>query len=134
MGAAYSQDLRQRVLQALDDGMIKMKAHRTFQVSRSTIDDWLNLRATTGSVRVKASARRGPQPAISDLEAFARFAQRHNGTTLSRMAQAWRRETGQSLSINTFSLALKRLGWTHKKRASSIESETPPNEPASSTS
>ncbi len=131
MGAPYSQDLRLRVLAAIDAGMNKMTVHRTFRVSRSTIDDWLALRSETGQVRDKTSARRGPQPAIGDLAAFALFAHRHSGATLSQMAQAWQRETGQVLSINTFSLALKRLGWTHKKRVSCIESAMPPSEPPS---
>jgi len=102
--------------------MSKMTAHRTFGVSRSTIDDWLALRAQTGQLHQKTSARRGPQPAIGDLDAFADFAQRHSGASLSQMAQAWHSETGHFLSINTFSLALKRLGWRHKKRVSFIES------------
>lgn len=134
MGVAYSEDLRWRVLKAIDGGMSKMQAHRTFVVSRSTIDDWIALRSATGGVRAKTPARRGPAPAISDLEAFAGFAQRHNGATLSQMAQAWQRETGQALSINTFSLALKRLGWTRKKRASSIENVIRSNALSSSNS
>ena len=45
MGKAYSQDLRLRVIAAIDGGMSKMVAHKTFCISRSTIDDWLALRA-----------------------------------------------------------------------------------------
>jgi hypothetical protein len=39
------------------------------------------------------------------------------------MAHAWQQEQGQQLSINTFSLALKALGWTRKKRAFSPKSD-----------
>ena len=116
MSSPYSQDLRLRVLASLDGGMSKMAAHRTFRVSRSTIDDWLRLREQTGSVTPNTTYRRGTPPAIADLEAFTRFARRHSGSTLSQMAQAWHEETGQKLSINTFSLALGRIGWTRKKR------------------
>jgi hypothetical protein len=49
MGKSCSVDLRLRVLSAVDDGMSKMAAHQMFQVSRSTIDDWLKLRAETGA-------------------------------------------------------------------------------------
>ena len=52
-GVSYSLDLRLRVVDAIDGGMSKMKAHQTFQVSRSTIDDWLKLRSETGSVSAK---------------------------------------------------------------------------------
>ncbi len=33
-------DLRERVLQAIDDGLSKSAAHRLFRISRSTIDHW----------------------------------------------------------------------------------------------
>ncbi len=50
MGKPYSKDLRLRVLNALNGGMNKMTAHKTFCVSRSTIDQWIALRARTGGV------------------------------------------------------------------------------------
>lgn len=128
MGKAYSQDLRVRVLAALDGGMSKVVAHTTFRISRSTIDDWLALRAAHGHVGPKAPAQRGPQPAIADLEAFKAFAYDHHGCTLAQLAQAWEQATGRRLSRNTFSLGLKKIGWTRKKSALSTPSETKPNE------
>lgn len=67
MGAPYSQDLRFRVLSALDGGMSKMKAHQLFKVSRSTIDDWVKLRQRTGALQ--AGTRRGciGKRAIADM-------------------------------------------------------------------
>lgn len=128
MGKAYSQDLRLRVLAALDGGMSKMAVHRTFRISRSTIDEWVALRAAQGHVRPHAPARRGPPPAIADLEAFTAFMQQHNDCTLAQLAQAWEQATGRRLSRNTFSLALKKIGWTRKKSALPTPSETTPNE------
>ena len=125
MGRAYSQDLRLRVLGAIDGGMSKMQAHRTFRVSRSTIDDWLRLRAEQGHVRDKAAVRSKTGGALGDLEVFGPFAARHSGATLKQMAEVWQDETGQELSINTFSLALQSLGWTRKKRVFSTASATP---------
>ncbi len=121
MGRYYSEDFRRCVLARIDAGMSKMQAHRTFGVSRSTVDDWLRLRAQHGHVRAtsKERTRRG---ALSDLEVFGAFAARHQGATLGQMANAWQQEQGQQLSRNTFSLALKALGWTRKKRAFSTKS------------
>ncbi len=115
MGKVYSEDLRLCVLSALDGGMSKMTAHRTFQMSRSTIDDWLALREQTGAVSAR-SYRRGPAPAIADLTIFETFASHHRGCTLVQMAQAWQQESGQHLSNVTLGKALRRLGWTRKKR------------------
>jgi len=114
MGKSYSQDLRLRVLGALDEGMSKMAAHHVFRISRSTIDEWLARRRETGAVAVKKP--KGATPAIADLSAFENSASRHSGCTLDQMSQAWENETGCKLSRNTFSLALRKRGWTRKKR------------------
>jgi transposase len=132
MGKAYSQDLRLKVLDALDSGMNKMQAHKTFHVSRSTMDDWLSLRAEQGHVR-DAPPRHKKGGALGDVKLFGAFASKHQGATLKQMAAAWEQETGQHLSINTFSIALERLRWTHKKSRSSTPSETTPDvKPSSS--
>lgn len=118
----YSEDLRLRVLAAIDGGMSKMVAHQTFRVSRSTIDDWFKLRAQTGTVKANTTYRRGKAPTLDDLPAFAEFASRHSGCTLAQMAQAWEQETGIKLTVMPFSHALRRIGWTRKKRAISTGS------------
>jgi len=126
MGRAHCEALRLQVLKALDGGMSKMQAHRTFEVSRTSIDDWLRLRDEQGHVRDKP-AHHTKRGALSDLEVFGDFAKRYHGTTLRHMAAAWEQETGQRLSRNTFSLALRQLNWTRKKRVSSTASVIPSN-------
>jgi len=118
----YSEDLRERVLRVVDNGASKMAAHKTFGISRSTIDRWLALRATTGSLQANTSYRRGRAPAINDLAVFEAFAQRHSGCTLAQMAIAWEQETGQKLTLMPFSIALRRIGWTRKKRVGATKS------------
>ena len=73
MGAPYSKDLRRRVLVALDGGMSKWRVHQTFGVSRSTIDDWLKLRAETGVVKAKTDYYRGRAPMVTDTPSYGRF-------------------------------------------------------------
>ena len=118
----YSLDLRLRVLGAIDAGMSKMTAHKTFGVSRSTIDDWFKLREQTGSVQANTSYRRGKAPTINDLAAFEEFARRHRGCTLEQLAQAWQQETGVRLTLMPFSIALRRIGYTRKKRVGATAS------------
>lgn len=130
MGKAYSSDLRLRVLSAIDGGMSKMTAHKTFGVSRSSIDDWLELRASTGSVAANTAYRRGKKPGISNDE-MLHFARQHDGCTLAQMAQTWRAQTGQERSLKFFSRALKRISWTRKKRVFSFASEMKPHEVSS---
>ncbi len=118
----YSEDLRVRVLSYVDSGASKMAAHKTFGVSRSTIDRWLKLRAATGSLKANTSYRRGKAPTLNDLKAFEEFARRHSGCTLAQMAVAWQQETGVKLTEMPFSIALRRIGWTRKKRVGATRS------------
>jgi len=124
MGKPYSNDLRLRVLKALDGGMNKMTAHKTFCVSRSTIDHWIALRTRTGSVGANTTYRRGKAPEITDEEMFGAFAREHDGCTLAQMAAAWHQRTGRQHSLKFFSRALRRIGWTRKKRVFSTASAT----------
>lgn len=117
-----SEDLRSRVIHHVDSGHSKMSAHKVFGVSRSTLDRWLKLREATGSFKANTSYRRGRAPAINDLPVFEEFASRHSGCTLAQMAVAWEQETGVKLTLMPFSIALRRIGWTRKKRVSSMRS------------
>ncbi len=119
MGAPYSQDLRLRVLKAIDQGLSKVAVHRTFGVSRSTVDDWLKLREETGQVAAKTAYYRGRRPVLEDTAEVRAFIERYRYGTLSQMVEAWFELQGQRLSTMTFSTTLRRLGYTRKKRASS---------------
>ena len=130
----YSEDLRLRVLEAIDGGMSKMSAHKTFRVSRSSIDDWFKLREQSGHVKANTTYRRGKAPAIADLAAFEEFAHRHSGCTLEQMSVAWESETGIKLTLMPFSIALRRIGvkgWTRKKRVGATASAAKKNAPSS---
>ena len=134
MGVPYSQDLRQRVLAALDGGMSKMVVHRTFRVSRSTIDDWVKLREQTGSVVAKTRSGRRGAAKLPDLLAVREFAVRHKDKTVEQMALLWQQETGQKVSDVTLGKAMRRLGWTRKKSLGAMWSEMKSSDASSSNS
>jgi len=114
MGKSYSVDLRLRVVGAIDGGLSKMQAHQTFNISRSTIDDWLALREQTGGVQVIPS--RAGRKGLHQHEAFESFMVRHPHSTLEQMRVAWHQETQQMVSLMSFSRALRASGYTRKKR------------------
>ena len=114
MGKAYSEDLRLCVLSAVDGGMSKMQAHKTYKISRSTIDDWLALREQTGSVKV--IPKRASKKGLHEHEAFDEFVTRHQHCTLEQMSVAWQQEMQQTVSMMSFSRALRACGYTRKKR------------------
>jgi len=114
MGKSYSVDLRLRVLAAIDGGFSKMQVHKTFKISRSTIDDWLVLREQTGHVQV--IPKRAGKKGLHEHEAFEGFVVRHQHSTLEQMRVAWHAQEQQSVSLMSFSRALRALGYTRKKR------------------
>ena len=122
MPKVYSIDLRERVLRSLDEGLSKSAAHRVFDVSRSTIDDWLALREQTGSVSPRPMRCGG----VSSLQGkvFEAFVRAQAHATLGEMSRAWQQQTGVSLTAMSFSRALGRLGWTRKKRVGVTRSAT----------
>jgi transposase len=123
MGFGYSEDLRKRAVAAVDAGLSKMAVSRTFGIARSTLDDWLLLRQQTGEL-IRSKRRPGPRRVLQDTPEVRAFLERHSHGTLSQMAGAWEQETGQRLTAMTFWKTLRRLGYTHKKRASSTGSAT----------
>lgn len=123
---AYPIELRERAVAAIDSGMSKWAVHKTFKVSRSTLDDWLRLRDEAGSLEA-VTYQHGPKPAIADDEQTRAFFGEHSYKTLAELCELWLKRTGQAVSDVTMSKTLKRLGYTHKKRATSTENATKPN-------
>lgn len=111
MPNAYSYDLRQKVLAALDGGMRKKRTSQVFGLSRNTIDLWLKRQQETGDVRPKARVGQGPEPKIADLTEFRRFAAQHADQTQAEMAKLW---PGQ-VSASTIGRALRKINFTRKK-------------------
>ena len=114
---AYSEDLRSRIVAAVDGGMTRGEAARTFGVGRATVKRYLALRRRTGGLAPGRS--RGPSPLkMSALaEALpARLAEAPDAT-LAELC-AWYEETsGVLVADTTVSRVIRRqLGWTRKKR------------------
>jgi transposase len=122
---AYSMDLRERVLAAVDRGTPRNEIVRTLGVSQPTIRRYLRLRREKGSVAPKPPPKR-PFSIGQSLEhrrALWKQLEEHDDATLERHCQLWERKQGDKVSIATMSRAIRRLGWTLKKRV-----WVPPNE------
>ena len=109
--AAYSLDLRLKVLAAVERGEQKSHVCRIFHISRNTLDLWLKRLEATGSVEPSPRTRRGPTPKIKDLKAFRQFAQEHGHMTQQQMADAW----PAPISNVTIGKALRKIQFTRKK-------------------
>jgi transposase len=113
---AYSLDLRARVLSAIDGGMARADAVCTFQVSLGSIKRWLRMRQTDGSLAPKP--RTGKTASISSAQlATLRFQlEQLPDASLAEHARRWNADHGTSLSPWTLGRAIRRLGWSRKKR------------------
>jgi transposase len=113
---AYSEDLRSRVVAAVDGGMPRSEAARVFGVSRATVKRYLALRRETG--RLAPRPRRGPPPskAFALREALPPRLEAAPDATLAEHC-AWYEETaGVRVSGATMSRVIARhLRWTRKK-------------------
>ena len=123
MPAAYSDDLREKAIAAVDRGDKKSHVSRAFSISRNTLDLWLKRREVTGSVAPIRHYYRGPEPKINDIEVFRAVAQAHGLLTQQQMAERW----PEAITNRTIGKALKRIGFTRKKRPMATENATRPN-------
>jgi len=123
MPAPYSDDLRQKAIAAVERGERKSQVCRMLKISRNSLDLWLKRQEQTGEVGAHRAYQRGPKPKIEDLEAFRAFAEKQGDLTQQEMAQQW----SQAISNRTIGKALKRIGFTRKKRVMATENGMKPN-------
>jgi len=116
-GQSYSEDLRARVLAAVDGGMAARAAARVFRVSVSYIYKALIRRRQTG--QASASTRRGHRPrklVPAQEAALAEHITAHPDVTLAAL-QAWLWDEHEvRLSNGAMWSAVARLGLSFKKR------------------
>ena len=114
---AYSEDLRSRIVAAVDGGMPRSEAARVFGVGRATVKRYLALRRETGALAPRP--RRGPPP-LKTAPLAAALPARLGAAPDATLAEhcAWYEGTsGVRVSGPTMSRLIARLGWTRKKRA-----------------
>jgi len=119
MPAPYSHDLRQKAIEAVDNGQSQSEVSRNFGISRNTLGAWLKRRKETGDYKALTGFQKGCNPKIKDLEKFREFVKHNGHKTQGEIARLW----GGELSQQNVSDALKKLGITRKKKLMVIERE-----------
>lgn len=113
----YSQDLRDKMLAALDRGMPRKEAVGAFGVSPATLKRWLRRRRETGSVvpKRRLGMRLRIGASADERRALWRQLEEHPEATLEEHRELWEHERGVRVSVATMSRAIRRLGWTYKQ-------------------
>jgi transposase len=113
---AYSLDLRTRVLDAIDDGMARSTAVQVFQVSLSSIKRWVAQRQQTGSLAPKFRPGQAATITPAQVPTLLFQLEQFPDATLAEHAERWNVDHGTSLSQWTLGRAIRRSGWSRKKR------------------
>lgn len=109
----YSEDLRQRVVQACDEGVLtRHDIAEHFAVSPAWIRRLLQRRRETGSFSARHGGR-GPKPKLNEakLQQLESLVQRHPDATLAELKKRAR----LACCLSTIHNALKKLGLSLKK-------------------
>lgn len=118
-GQAYSQDLRDRVLSAVDGGLRVREAAPLFRVSVSYIYKALERRTATGATTPSARGGAQRKAVLSGHETALLGHLRANADATLHELRRWLFETrGVSISVGALWNGLDRLGWTLKKSRS----------------
>ena len=112
---AYSQDLRERVLRAVDQGRPRAEIVQLFGISLATIKRYLKQRREEGHVRPKVIPGRPPKKRAQVEADVLPQLQAYNDAKLEQHCAMWELAQGERVSRWTMSRAIKRLGWTRKK-------------------
>ena len=121
---AYSEDLRKKIVEAVEKGMPKSEAARTFGVGISSVKRYMS---TYREGRTLAPKKRpGSKPKLDEdarrlLEANL---EEHPEATLPQRREFLRRVCAVSVSDSTVSRMLRRMGWSRKKDRWAPRSET----------
>ena len=115
----YSQDLRERALNLIINGMSISHVSRLLNISRPTLHQWRDRYLTTGSTAPKTNIPPPQASKIQDWEEFEKFVEANHDQTQKQMAAKW-----GNCSRFTISRSLKKLGFTRKKKHMVIKKET----------
>ena len=110
MGAAYSQDLRDRILAARDDGMPTKRVAVLFRVSSSWVRRVMQRRREHGQ---RSPRPRGGATVIKiDLDQLRQLVQQQPDATVRQLHE----RLGIECSVSAVDMALRRMGLSFKKR------------------
>lgn len=112
---AYSPDLRTKIMAAVDGGMSKSEAARTFRVGRATIKRYAVLRRERGTLDPTPHPGRPPLIRPEQQEMLRAHVTDHPAAYLDEHCTLFEAMTGVSVSTSTMSRWIRKAGFTRKK-------------------
>lgn len=112
----YSTDLRQRVLAAYERGVVQREIVRLYQVSQASLTRWIRLQRISGDLTPKQIPGRARTIPRNQEPQLRQQLDADSDATLATHAARWNADHGTTLSTWTMARAIRRLGWSRKKR------------------
>lgn len=116
MSRAYSQDLRERVLDAAHQGHTYGAVAARFAVGESTVRSWLRRERLTGSRTPRPHPGGRSKLGAEGEEVLRALIDERNERTLAELAHGLRERTGIGVSVMAVWRACERLGLRRKKK------------------
>jgi transposase len=113
---AYSQDLRERIVQSVDEGKTQAETAQLFKVSLKTVERYIRQRREKGHLLPKPIPGRPPIKRAALQAKLQPQLEKKPDATLQEHCEAFEAETGNKVSISTMSRAIDGLKWTVKKK------------------
>ena len=111
----YSEDLRERVVAAVEGGQRRKDVAARFEVSLPTVERWLRLKRETGRLTPKPVPGAPPLKMAPLQAALPERLTERPASTLAELCSWWRETAGVAVSTATMSRTISRLNWTRKK-------------------
>ena len=116
--SGYSEDLTQRIVSAIEDGMSKARAARTFFVSLSSVKRYVNKVERGESLAPKKRPGSAPKLDEKARKLLAADLEERPYLTLRERCDYIEAMTGLAVSRSTMCRAIARIGSTRKKGTS----------------
>jgi transposase len=113
---AYSLDLRERVVRAVDQGYSRAEIRKLLSVSSATIKRYLKRRRETGHLSPRPIPGRPPKISPPLRDDLITQLEAHPDATLEMHCHVFEQTTGVRVSTHTMSRVVRCLGWTRKKK------------------
>ena len=125
MGECRSDDLRVRVVEAVEAGSSRRSAADRFSVSASSAIRWAARAATEGSAKPRKQGRpAGKGPLVQHLDYLIAVVEAEPDITMPELAARLVAERGVTAAWASLSKLLCRAGFTYKKTADGVGMRT----------
>ena len=112
MAKAYSEDLRRKAIESVNNGNKTEDVCKNFMIGRSTLYVWLACYKKTGSTKPKVGYQKGHSHKIIDLKKFKQFVDENSGIDGVELAKKWGDITPKAIRE-----WLHGIGYSCKKKA-----------------